>query len=110
MIPYRALWSNTQFAFDVLKMNPGDKLVSMLPMAHMYGLAFEFLYEFCVGCHIYFPDPYPQSKIIFQAFSKVKPNLVVAVPLIIEKILQERMYCPNWKPGYEDFTESSYHQ
>lgn len=91
MIPYRALWSNTQFAFDVLKMNPGDKLVSMLPMAHMYGLAFEFLYEFCVGCHIYFLTRTPSPKIIFQAFSDVKPNLVVAVPLIIEKIIKKNV-------------------
>ncbi|WP_270773539.1 AMP-binding protein [Phocaeicola vulgatus] len=91
MIPYRALWSNTQFAFDVLKMNPGDKLVSMLPMAHMYGLAFEFLYEFYVGCHIYFLTRTPSPKIIFQAFSEVKPNLVVAVPLIIEKIIKKNV-------------------
>ena len=91
MIPYRALWSNTQFAFDVLKMNPGDKLVSMLPMAHMYGLAFEFLDEFCVGCHIYFLTRTPSPKIIFQAFSEVKPNLVVAVPLIIEKIIKKNV-------------------
>lgn len=91
MIPYRALWSNTQFAFDVLKMNPGDKLVSMLPMAHMYGLAFEFLYEFCVACHIYFLTRTPSPKIIFQAFSEVKPNLVVAVPLIIEKIIKKNV-------------------
>ena len=91
MIPYRALWSNTQFAFDVLKMNPGDKLVSMLPMAHMYGLAFEFLYEFCVGCHIYFLTRTPSPIIIFQAFSEVKPNLVVAVPLIIEKIIKKNV-------------------
>ena len=91
MIPYRALWSNTQFAFDVLKMNPGDKLVSMLPMAQMYGLAFEFLYEFCVGCHIYFLTRTPSPKIIFQAFSEVKPNLVVAVPLIIEKIIKKNV-------------------
>ena len=91
MIPYRALWSNTQFAFDVLKMNPGDKLVSMLPKEHMYGLAFEFLYEFCVGCHIYFLTRTPSPKIIFQAFSEVKPNLVVAVPLIIEKIIKKNV-------------------
>ena len=91
MIPYRALWSNTQFAFDVLKMNPGDKLVSMLPMAHMYGLAFEFLYEFSVGCHIYFLTRMPSPKIIFQAFEEVKPNLIVAVPLIIEKIIKKNV-------------------
>ena len=91
MIPYRALWSNTQFAFDVLTMKPGDKLVSMLPMAHMYGLAFEFLYEFCVGCHIYFLTRMPSPKIIFQAFADIKPNLVVAVPLIIEKIIKKNV-------------------
>ena len=91
MIPYRALWSNTQFAFDVLTMKPGDKLVSMLPMAHMYGLAFEFLYEFCVGCHIYFLTRMPSPKIIFQAFANIKPNLVVAVPLIIEKIIKKNV-------------------
>ena len=91
MLPYRALWSNTKFAFQVLKMNPGDKIVSMLPMAHMYGLAFEFLYEFSVGCHIFFLTRMPSPKIIFQAFAEVKPNLVVAVPLIIEKIIKKNI-------------------
>ena len=91
MIPYRALWSNTQFAYNALKMGPGDKLVSMLPMAHMYGLAFEFIYEFCAGCHIYFLTRTPSPKIIFQAFAEVKPNLVVAVPLIIEKIIKKNV-------------------
>lgn len=91
MIPYRALWSNTQFAFDVLQLKPGNKLVSMLPMAHMYGLSFEFIYEFCVGCHIYFLTRMPSPKIIFQAFSEIKPNLVVAVPLIIEKIIKKNI-------------------
>ena len=91
MIPYRALWSNTQFAFDVLQLKPGNKLVSMLPMAHMYGLSFEFIYEFCVGCHIYFLTRMPSPKIIFQAFAEIKPNLVVAVPLIIEKIIKKNI-------------------
>ena len=91
MIPYRALWSNTQFAFDVLQLKPGNKLVSMLPMAHMYGLSFEFIYEFCVGCHIYFLTRMPSPKIIFQAFSEIKPNLLVAVPLIIAKIIKKNI-------------------
>ena len=91
MLPYRALWSNIQFAFDVLKLNPGDKLVSMLPMAHMYGLAFEFLYEFSAGCHIYFLTRMPSPKIILQAFAEVKPQLVIAVPLIIEKIIKKNV-------------------
>ena len=91
MLPYRALWSNMQFAFGVLKLHPGDKLVSMLPMAHMYGLAFEFLYEFCAGCHVYFLTRMPSPKIILQAFAEVKPQLVIAVPLIIEKIIKKNV-------------------
>ncbi len=91
MLPYRSLWSNTKFAFEVLPLNPGDKIVSMLPMAHMYGLAFEFLYEFSVGCQIYFLTRIPSPKIIFQAFAEIKPNLVVAVPLIIEKIIKKNV-------------------
>lgn len=91
MLPYRSLWSNLSFAFEVLHLNPGDKVVSMLPMAHMYGLAFEFLYEFAAGVHIYFLTRMPSPKIIFQAFAEVKPNLIVAVPLIIEKIIKKNV-------------------
>lgn len=91
MLAYRTLWSNTQFAYEVLNLKAGDKIVSMLPMAHMYGLAFEFIYEFCVGCQIYFLTRMPSPKIIFQAFAEVKPNLVVAVPLIIEKIIKKNV-------------------
>lgn len=89
MLPYRALWSNMKFASEVLTLHSGDKIVSMLPMAHMYGLSFEFLYEFIAGCHVYFLTRMPSPKIIFQAFAEVKPNLVVAVPLIIEKIIKK---------------------
>ncbi len=91
MLPYRSLWSNTRFAFEVLDLKPGNRIVSMLPMAHMYGLAFEFLYEFAVGCQIFFLTRMPSPKIIFQAFEEVKPNLVVAVPLIIEKIIKKNI-------------------
>ena len=91
MLPYRSLWSNTAFAFEVLPLKAGDKIISMLPMAHMYGLAFEFLYEFSAGCQIYFLTRMPSPKIIFQAFSEVKPHLVVAVPLIIEKIIKKNI-------------------
>lgn len=91
MLPYRSLWSNTQFAFEVLPLKPGDKVVSMLPMAHMYGLAFEFLYEFASGCHVFFLARMPSPKIIFQAFSEVKPHIVIAVPLIIEKIIKKNV-------------------
>ena len=92
MIPYRSLWSNTQFAYDNLPfIHPGDNIVCMLPMAHMYGLAFEFLYEFSAGCQIYFLTRMPSPKIIFQAFSEVKPHLLVAVALILEKIIKKNV-------------------
>ncbi len=91
MIPYRSLWSNTQFAFEVLPLHAGDRVVSMLPMAHMYGLSFEFIYEFACGCHIYFLTRMPSPKIIFQAFADVKPHIIIAVPLIIEKIIKKNV-------------------
>ncbi len=91
MLPYRSLWSNTQFAFDVLPLHAGDRIVSMLPLAHMYGLAFEFIYEFSCGCHIYFLTRMPSPKIIFQAFADVKPHIIIAVPLIIEKIIKKNV-------------------
>ena len=92
MIPYRALWSNTQFAFDVLTMKPGDKLVSMLPMAHMYGMACEFLFQFCHGCHIFFLTRLPSPAIIAQAFTDIKPAIIIAVPLVIEKIIRKSIF------------------
>lgn len=91
MLPYRSLWSNTTFAFEVLPLKAGNKIISMLPMAHMYGLAFEFLYEFAVGCQIYFLTRTPSPKIIFKAFAEIQPHLVVAVPLIIEKIIKKNV-------------------
>ncbi len=91
MLPYRSLWANTQFAFDVLTLKPGDRIVSMLPMAHMYGLAFEFLSEVACGCHVFFLTRMPSPKIIFQAFADVKPHIVIAVPLIIEKIIKKNV-------------------
>ena len=91
MIPARALWSNMMFAFNALTMKSGDRLVSMLPMAHMYGLAFEFLYQFCAGVQVFFLTRMPSPKIILQAFAEVKPTLVIAVPLIIEKIIKKNV-------------------
>lgn len=93
MIPYRALWSNYEFAVEVIGTycKPGDKIVSMLPMAHMYGMAFEFLFEFIYGIHIHFLNRLPSPKIIVQAFAEVKPCIVIAVPLIIEKIIRKNV-------------------
>lgn len=93
MLPARALWSNIEFGKEKLgkHLKAGDSIVSMLPMAHMYGLAFEFLYEFCSGCHVYFLTRMPSPKIILQAFAEVKPRIIIAVPLIIEKIIKKNV-------------------
>lgn len=91
MIPYRALWSNMAFAESVLELHPGDKVVSILPMAHTFGMSFEFLYEFVVGCHVYFLTRIPSPKIISQAFADVKPRIIIAVPLVVEKIVKKKV-------------------
>ncbi len=93
MLPARSMWSNIEFGKEKLNkiLKPGDSVVSMLPMAHMYGLAFEFLYEFSNGCHVYFLTRMPSPKIILQAFAEVKPKIVIAVPLIIEKIIKKNV-------------------
>ena len=90
MIPYRSLWSNTKFANDCLEfIHAGDKIVCMLPMAHTYGLAFEILNSISMGCHIHFLGKTPSPKVLLDAFARVKPKLVLAVPLIIEKIVNK---------------------
>ena len=94
MIPYRALWSNLDFAIGVLgpHVSPGAHIISILPMAHMYGMAFEFIFEFCCGCHIYYLNRMPSPAIIAQAFAEIKPKVIIAVPLVIEKIIRKRVF------------------
>ena len=94
MIPYRALWSNFDFATNVLgdKVSAGDNVISILPMAHMYGMAFEFLFEFLTGLHIFYLSRIPSPAIIAQAFSEVKPKVIIAVPLVIEKIIKKKVF------------------
>ena len=99
MIPYRSLWSNTKFANDNLEfIRSGDNIVCMLPMAHTYGLAFEILNSISMGCHIHFLGKTPSPKVLLEAFAKVKPKLVLAVPLIIEKIVTRNVF-PKLKKG-----------
>ncbi len=94
MIPYRAMWSNCDFAKSVLgsTVKAGDSVISILPMAHMYGMSFEFFFEFLHGCHIYYLTRVPSPAIIAQAFSEVKPAIIIAVPLIIEKIIRKKVF------------------
>ena len=93
MIPYRALWGNLDFAFNVLgaHVKSGDPIISILPMAHMYGMTFEFIFEFCCGCHIFFLNRIPSPAIIAQAFAEIKPVIIIAVPLVIEKIIRKKV-------------------
>ena len=94
MLPYRAMWGNLDFANEVIGPNieRGSSTISILPMAHMYGMAFEFIFEFCKGCHIYFLTRVPSPAIIAQAFKDVRPSIIIAVPLIIEKIIRKRVF------------------
>jgi long-chain acyl-CoA synthetase len=99
MLPYRSLWSNTQYAYDNLPfIKDGDDFVSMLPMAHMYGLAFEVLNGVNKGCHIHFLPRVPVPNIVIQAFNKIRPTLIIAVPIIIEKIIRGRVFPTLEKP------------
>ena len=92
MVPYRAIFSNMDFAKKVLpQLNNTSRVVSMLPCAHMYGLMFEVLYELSAGCHVHFLSRLPSPKIIMQALAEVKPNIVIAVPLVIEKIYKSKV-------------------
>ena len=94
MVPYRALWGNADFAENVLgkKIKAGDSVISILPMAHMYGMAFEFIFEFIKGCHIFYLTRIPSPAIIAEAFGRIKPAVIIAVPLVIEKIIRKKVF------------------
>lgn len=93
MLTYGNLWSNLQFCIDGLTfLLPGDNMICMLPLAHMYGLMVELLHTFVKGCHIYFLTRTPSPKVIMGAFAEVRPKLIIAVPLILEKIVKTRIF------------------
>ena len=94
MLPYRALWGNIEFIINRLgkQVRAGDNMLSILPMAHMYGMAVEFLFGFCNGCHLFFLTRLPSPAIIAQAFTDIQPTLIVTVPLIIEKIIRKKVF------------------
>lgn len=88
MIPYRALYTNIVFAREVAEpqMTCESEVVAMLPSAHMYGLMFEFIFEMTIGAHVHFLTRTPSPKVIMKAFADIKPDIIIAVPLIIEKV------------------------
>lgn len=91
LVPYRALWSNMLFATEVMgeHVKCGSNVISILPLAHMYGMSFEFLFEFVQGCHVFFLTRVPSPKVVFKAFADVRPDIVISVPLIVEKIIKK---------------------
>ncbi len=92
MLPYRTLWGNLDFCMRRLPVKPQDNMLSILPMAHMYGMSIEFIYGFCRGCHLFFLTRLPSPAIIADAFATVKPAIVIAVPLIVEKIIRKKVF------------------
>ena len=94
MIPYRALWSNYDFACSAMgsELKAGHSVISILPMAHLYSMAFEFSMEFITGCHVYYLNRVPSPAIIAQAFADIKPRIIIAVPLVIEKIIRKKVF------------------
>ena len=92
MLPYRSLWSNIVFAGDAEKhMDNNSEVVAMLPSAHMYGMMYEFLFEMTIGAHVHFLSRVPSPKVIMNAFQEIHPCIIIAVPLIIEKVYKNKL-------------------
>lgn len=99
MLPHNSLAANIRFAQRNMPLNPGDRIVSFLPLAHTFGCAFEFLFPFTLGCHITILTKTPSPQIILQAFGEVKPSLILSVPLVIEKIFKNQVLPVISKPA-----------
>ena len=99
MLSYKNMWSNIRYALDNIPFfKPGDGTICMLPLAHMFGLSIELLFPLSAGCHINFLTRTPSPRIIMEAFSDVKPKLIITVPLVIEKIIRTRVFPELGKP------------
>ncbi|MCQ2350697.1 MAG: AMP-binding protein [Paludibacteraceae bacterium] len=98
VLSYKAISSNIQFGEDGISNHPGWSMVSMLPLAHMFGLAFECLYQLAGGCHVYFLGKAPSPQVLMKAFSDVHPYMVLTVPLVVEKIFQKSVFPKIKKP------------
>lgn len=89
MLPYISLWSNVAYCHEMLPVRPGDRMVSMLPLGHVFGMVYDFLYGFSAGAHLYFLTRMPSPKIIAQSFAEIRPRVISSVPLIVEKIIKK---------------------
>ncbi len=99
MISHNSLACNIRFAQNNMPLEPGDPVVSFLPLAHTYGCAFEFLFPFTIGCHITILTKTPSPQILIQAFSEIRPRLILSVPLVIEKIYKKQLLPVISKPA-----------
>ena len=102
MLPFRSIWSNIAFADEKLGLKECCSILSLLPMAHMYGFSFEFFYELCMGGHIHFLTKAPSPTVLARALAQVKPDVLICVPLIVEKIIQSKIF-----PKLKTFTNQS---
>jgi long-chain acyl-CoA synthetase len=91
MLPYRSLWSNVAYCRELLRAGAGDNMVAVLPMGHVFGMTFDFLYGFSVGVHLYFLTRMPSPKVIVQSFSEIRPRTISCVPLVVEKIIKKNV-------------------
>ena len=91
MLPYRSILSNIIHIHDKVGLKPGDRIVSMLPLGHIFGLVFDFLYGMTVGAHLWFLTRMPSPKIIAESFAEIRPRVIACVPLIIEKIFKKNI-------------------
>jgi long-chain acyl-CoA synthetase len=98
MLPRRSIFSNIIFAQKYMPLLPGNTIVSFLPMAHVFGMLFEFLFPFTMGCHTTFLTKIPSPAIVTKAFGEIKPHLILSVPLVIEKIYKKRILPSLEKP------------
>ena len=92
MLPYRSVWSNNVYARTMFPLTDDRRCISLLPLAHMFGMAFEFMFPVTVGCHITFLTRVPSPQIVIKAFNEIKPFMIILVPLIIEKIIQNKVF------------------
>ena len=106
MLTSRNISTNIDFALDKIPIEEGDQIISMLPLAHMYGMAFEFIYPVCGGGHVFFLGKTPTPTLLMQALADVKPYLLITVPLVIEKIFKGKILPILGKPVMKVLTHT----
>ena len=91
MLPYRSILSNVLYCKEKIGLKAGDSVVSMLPLGHVFGMTFDFLYGFTAGAHLWFLTRMPSPKIIAESFAEIRPRVIACVPLIVEKIFKKNI-------------------